>query len=581
MATFKEYGTFLGDYLKPHKKKALSLGGLMLAGTALSLVNPQILKNFIDKAQDGSDINLLLWLGIAFVVIAICGQGLSLLQVYLGQMIGWSTTNDLRKDLLNHSLHLDMSFHTKRTSGEMIERIDGDCRNLFSFFSGVIFQMINSLLLLLGIILVLFFEDWKLGVVLSIFSLCTVLALMRVHGIAVPSAKKALEANTDLMGFLEERFSGLRDITKNGGSSYFLKRFFQFQYALFRASQRAWVISRLSTWSVTIILFAIANVVILSLSVSFYSAGSITIGTIYLVVFYTNMLVEPLQNIANNLQEFQNFNASIQRINELKRTQNAITDMGNQYLTSGPKEVTFNHVSFSYGQGKIVLNDINFKLGKGITLGVLGRTGSGKSTLIRLLSRIYDPSTGTIAVDGVNLRDIPLAHLTEKIGVVTQETYLYQGNIRDNLTFFNSSITDEDIFTAIRSLGIEDWFNRFPKGLDTLIQSGGGGMSSGEAQLIALIRLFLKKPDIIILDEYSSKLDVITESWLQQAVINLMTNRTGIIIAHRLSTVNWVNEIMILENGSIVEHEKREDLESRLDSRYMELLKTGLEVQPN
>lgn len=581
MATFKEYGMFLDEYLNPHQKKAVFLGFLMLGGTGISLVNPQILKTFIDKAQFGSSTNLLLWLGVAFVAVAICGQLLSLLMVYLGQTIGWSTTNALRKDLLNHCVHLDMSFHTKHTPGEMIERIDGDCRNLFSFFSGVIFQMINSLLLLLGIIIVLFFEDWKLGVTLLIFSLCTIFALMRVHRFAVPSAKRTLEANTDLMGFLEERFSGLKDITTNGGSSYFIRRFFQFQYVLFRASQRAWVISRLSTWSVTIILFAIANVVILSLSVSYYYAGSITIGTIYLVVFYTNMLVEPLQNIANNLQEFQNFNASIQRINELKWTKNVLTDKGNHYLASGPKEVTFNHVSFSYGHDKTVLQDVNFRLGKGKTLGILGRTGSGKSTIIRLLSRIYDPSVGTIAVDGINLIDIPLAHLTEKIGVITQETYLFQGNIRDNLTFFNPSITDEDIFSAIRSLGIEDWLSRFPSGLDTLIQSGGGGLSSGEAQLLALIRLFLKQPDIIILDEYSSKLDVITESWLQQAVMNLMSNRTGIIIAHRLSTVNWVDEIMVLEDGSVVEHEERENLERKTDSRYVELLRTGLEVQLN
>ncbi len=222
-----------------------------------------------------------------------------------------------------------------------------------------------------------------------------------------------------------------------------------------------------------------------------------------MVVYFTNMLVQPLQDIANNLQEFQNFNASILRINELKQTQNVLTDKGSHYLSSGPKEVTFNHVSFSYGNDKTVLKDINLRLGKGKTLGILGRTGSGKSTIIRLLSRIYDPSVGTITVDGINLTDISLTHLTEKIGVVTQETYLYQGNIRDNLTFFNPSITDEDIFTAIRSLGIEDFFSRFPRGLDTIIQPGGGGLSFGEAQLLALIRLFLKQPDIIILDEYS------------------------------------------------------------------------------
>ncbi|MCE2395506.1 ATP-binding cassette domain-containing protein, partial [Candidatus Poribacteria bacterium] len=237
----------------------------------------------------------------------------------------------------------------------------------------------------------------------------------------------------------------------------------------------------------------------------------------------------------------------------------------------------FQNVSFAYHEGVPVLHDVSFHLQPGRVLGLLGRTGSGKTTLSRLLCRFYDPISGELYLSGVSVGLARLSDLRQRVGMVTQEVQLFQGSLRDNLTLFEKTIDDEKIITALRTLELETWYRALPNGLDTEIGSGGSGLSAGEAQLLVLTRVFLKDPGLVILDEASSRLDPATEALLEQAITQLLKNRTAIIIAHRLSTVQRADEILILEEGRIKEHGEYGRLVSDPNSIFLGLLQTGLE----
>jgi ATP-binding cassette subfamily B protein len=229
----------------------------------------------------------------------------------------------------------------------------------------------------------------------------------------------------------------------------------------------------------------------------------------------------------------------------------------------------------------MVLNDISFKLDPGTILGLLGRTGSGKTTLTRLIFRLYDPDQGVISLghngSTIDIRDVPLLALRQRVGMVTQNIQLFHATVRDNLTFFDDTIPDAKIEQVIEDLGLGEWFSSLSDGLDTELESGGGGLSAGEQQLLAFTRIFLQDPGLVILDEASSRLDPATEHLIEQAVDRLVQNRTAIIIAHRLGTVQRADEIMILERGHIREYGSRLTLAGDTASRFYSLLQTGME----
>jgi ATP-binding cassette subfamily B protein len=307
-----------------------------------------------------------------------------------------------------------------------------------------------------------------------------------------------------------------------------------------------------------------------------------TIGSVYLVFHYVQMSQDPMEHIRQQMEDFQKAGAGIARVEDLLARRSAVADTGATLLPDGPLEVRFDGVTFSYNDEegddeRPVLDGLDFTLPAGRVLGVLGRSGSGKSTLARMLTRLYDPQGGAIRLNGTSLVDVPVADLRHRVAMVTQDVQLFGASIRDNLTFFDQSVDDRRLLEVIEELGLTPWLESLGDGLDSRLEASGSGLSAGQAQLLAFTRIFLRNPGLVILDEASSRLDPATEELIEIAVDRLLENRTGIIIAHRLATIERADDILILEDGHIIETGDRVALAADPDSRLSHLLTTGLE----
>jgi ATP-binding cassette, subfamily B, bacterial len=588
-----QYRDMLIKYLAPQRTRVLILAVLLFSSIGLQLASPQILRAFIDTAVHSGQQpyliptfsypytvdttqNQLLMAALLFMFVALGQQGVAILAVYFSENVGWTATNMLRRDLAMHCMRLDMTFHHVRTPGEMIERVDTDVTQIANFFSQFVIMVLANIILLVGVLVLLFRENVYVGIAMAIFALLTMWALNKVRSYAIPAWAASREASAQFYGFLEEQLSGTEDTRASGAVPYTLRNFYKLLYDRLKAEQHAGFMN-VTIMSVIVVCVTVGTILSFVLGFVLNQSGLVTIGTVFLFVTYTNMLFRPMREITMQIQELQKAGAGIGRVNELFSIKSKITDGPGVPIPEGPLSVDFDDVTFAYNAEETVLDHFDFHLQPGKVLGLLGRTGSGKTTISRLLFRLYDVNSGAIRLGGVDIRDATQYNLRQHVGIVTQDVQLFRASVRDNLTFFNRNIPDERILEAIYDLGLGAWLESLPEGLDTRLRSGGSGLSAGEAQLLAFTRVFLKDPGLIILDEASSRLDPVTEQRIERAIDKLLHNRTGIIIAHRLATVQRADEIMIIEKGHILEHDDRVKLVNDPNSHFYHLLRTGLE----
>jgi ABC-type multidrug transport system fused ATPase/permease subunit len=556
---------------------AVVLGCLVLSTIGLQLASPLILRRFIDAAQRGESLRTLTVIAAAFLAVAILAQVVSVAETYVAQDLGWLATNRLRVDLAVHCLRLDPQFHAAHSPGELIERIDGDVLAIANFFSRFVLYILGNGLLVLGVLVLFWDVDWRTGAAMTVLVAACMIAVFVLRDVATPHWRAARQASAELMGFIEERLSGTEDIRSSGATDYVMRRLYERLRARLRTARRAGVVGYSLGWVLTLTFYG-AMAIALGLGSYLYLQGAISIGTVYLLLAYTQMLDRPLEMLTRQFQDFQQAGAGVRRIQALFALRSAITDGRGERLPGGPLSVDFDRISFSYDPDEPVLRDVSFRLEPGTVLGILGRTGSGKTTLSRLIFRLYDPDSGVIRLGGVDPRDARVTELRARVGMVTQDIQLFHASIRDNLTLFDATIPDARIEEVLEELGMLDWCRALPQRLDTKISAGASGLSAGQAQLLAFARVFLKDPGLVVLDEASSRLDPATERLLERAVDRLLDVRTGIVIAHRLGTVRRAGQILILEDGEIVEYGPRSELERDPASRFAALLRAGMEV---
>ncbi len=561
----------------PRRSALVGLIAALVLGTVLPLLGPIIIGYFVDEATAGASTTELVTIAAFYLVIAVGAQGATVVRTWVASRQAWTATNRLREEMAAHALSLDVRYHGEHPPGEMIERVDGDVHAIAEFLVTFLVDILGSALLLVGTLIVLTVADVRLGVALAIFIAVAFVLLARVQRRAVPSATASRAVDAHLFADLEEHLAAAEDLRANGAGAHVMRRFHDSSADVYRADQRAEIIGGLLV-RLTNLTFTVGTALLLAIGVGLQRTGAITLGALLVLFQYAQLIRRPLERIIDQLKQLQAAQAGVARAEELFAQSSSLTWRSAdeaERLPAGPLPFALENVSFSYG-AEDVLHHIDLRLEAGRSLGLVGRTGSGKTTITRLLLRLYDPTRGAVSVGDVDLRTVDAGDLRRRVAVVTQEVQLFRGSLRDNITLFGAHpASDELIAGLLGELGLDGWLATRPSGLDTDLGPDGGGLSAGEAQLLALGRVFLADPGLVILDEPSSRLDPDTELLVEAAVDRLIGARTAILVAHRLSSLRAVDEIAVVVDGSIIEHGERTDLVADGDSHFARLLKVA------
>lgn len=565
--------------LRPYLARRKGLFALALAvivaGVGLQLWIPLLLKDFIDGSLAGADVGRLAAIAVIYLSAGLVAQVLSVAAAYLGTSIGWSVANELRLDAARHVASLDLDYHSGISPGSLIERVDGDVDAVAKMFSQFAVQVVSATLLLGGIFVLTFLEHVVAGWTVVAFTAVLAGAMYLLRAVAVSATSAERGSSAELFGFIEERLSAIEDIRANGAGRFVMRRFQPVMRRYYQRSVGAWI-RRSIIWTTSIGLFSAGTLVALAVGSWLVLRGSVTLGVAFLLITYMAKLEDPVMEVTDQMQEVQKAAAGLGRLGELFAEQPTVPRRGERRLPSGPLKVQFDHVDFTYG-AEPVLTDITFELAAGRHLGLLGRTGSGKSTIAKLISRFYDASGGRICLGDVPIVEVAEPSLRSRVAVITQDVQLFEGTVKDNVTMFAGGVPDRAIVAALEEIGMGIWLDGLTEGIDTRLDSGTTSLSSGEAQLVALARAYLLDPGIVILDEPSSRIDPATEAVLAAALDRLLRNRTAVIIAHRLETVGRVDELLILDGGSVIEHGSRDELMANPDSAFGGLLQAARE----
>lgn len=578
MSTRRDVRRLVLRQLWPGRRGAFALAATIATATGLPLLAPQLTRKFVDGAIAGESTRLLTMLGVGYLALAVSGQLARVLTAWLASRLAWDGTNRLRERLAEHALELDLAYHGQRTPGEMIERVDGDVIALAEFVVAFLLDVVASLLLLAGVLVIVLTVDLRIGGALTVYCLLVGLGMARAQRLAVPAATRVRERFAALFGNMEERFAGAEDIRANGAGRHVVNRFHKVSADVYRADLRAQQIGG-GLFAGTTIAFAAGTALVLGLAAATQQAGALTVGTAVLLFQYTQMVRHPFERLIDQLQQYQKALAALARIGNLlgERPTLAAPSEAQPLPVTGPLELRLEGVGFAYpDDNERVLAGVDLRLAPGETLGLVGRTGSGKTTIARMALRLYDPTEGVVRLGGVDLRDVDRADLRRRVAIVTQDVQLFAASIRDNLTIFGAAPAGDDrLREVIETVGLGPWLASLPDGLDTVLGPQGGGVSAGEAQLLAFARAFLSDPGLVVLDEAASRLDPATELQIEVAMDRLLTNRTGVLIAHRLSSLSRVDQIAVVEDGRVVEYGRRDELAADPGSRFGQLLDTA------
>jgi ATP-binding cassette subfamily B protein len=547
---------------------------VLLVALAIKLALPAMLGWFVDSAIQGRDLSLLVGIAAAYVVLALLSEGLLLATTYGAVDLSWRSGNRLREQLAHHALRLDMGWQGQHSPGKLIERIDGDVEAMVTFFANVLVNVLGNVVLMLGMLTVAFVIDPLAGLVLTLTSALGGYLLVRLRSAAVPAREAEREANAILYGDLEERLGGLEDLRANGAGRYAVHRLHVNSARSWRTARRAALLGD-GSYAMAAVAFALGSVATLALGFWLHGRGLITVGAVLALFRYSEMLRQPLERIAEQMKEFQKAIAGARRASQLLATGTSLPDgpLDADALPSGALAIDFDGVTFTYrGASEPALRGVDLHVPAGTHVGIVGRTGSGKTTLGRLVLRLWEAEQGVVRIGGIDVRDLRTEALRTRVAVVTQDVELFRASLRDNLTVFGArSATDDELIGSLHRVGLARWWSSLPEGLDTMLE-GATSLSAGEAQLLAFARAFLADPGIVVLDEASSRLDPATEARLAAASHTLLDGRTALIVAHRLATLDEVEQIVVVDDGRIVEHGPRTELAADPTSHFAQLL---------
>ena len=561
------------DLLLPEAGRWGALAAMVCTGSLLLLAGPLVVRRIVDRAGAGAGVSELRNLAVTFLVIVIVGQVVAVVVTRSATISAWRTTNQLRLDITRHVLGLDHEFHRRHTPGELIQRVDGDVTSVSELLGRVVPKALGAALLVGGMIVVVAVIDWRVGLGMLVYVAAAIALVLLLRRRAVAESSEELGAYARLYGGIEERLNASEDLRANGAGSHAMWRFVEDSADTLSTSVRRESAFLGMWWGVQGVVVA-GTVISLVTSTLLVSRGAMTIGTAFLLFQYVLLIERPLEDVVHELETVQKATGAMRRVSALLAIEPSIVDRGDTSPPAGALDVRFDRVGFDYGDDQPVLDGVTLTIGAGRSVGVVGRTGSGKTTFSRLVLRLVEATEGTIAVGGVPIDRIPLAELRRRVAMVPQEVELFGGTIRENVTLFDPAPGDDEVVAALRAVGLDAVADG---GIGRELGTGGAGLSAGEAQLLAMARVWLRHADLVVLDEATARIDPDTEARLESAVHKLMCGRTTLIIAHRLSTLREVDDIVVFDGGRIVESGERDVLAADSSSRFHRLLTLALE----
>jgi ATP-binding cassette, subfamily B, bacterial len=566
----------LGALLRPDAWRWAGLGALVAMASALTIAGPLVVRRIVDDASAGATTGEITRLAVVFLAIAATAQLLGVVVAWVATVAAWRTTNDLRLTMTRHVLGLDHEFHRTHTPGELIQRVDGDITSVSEFLGQVVTKAAGAAMLVGGMVIVLSVIDWRLGLGMAVYVAFALAVIVATRHRAISESSDEMGALGRLYGGIEERLTAAEDLRANGAADHVAWRFVEdSEGALVSAVRRERAF--LVMWWFVQGAVAAGWVFALVVGALLYDRGTISLGTAFLLFQFVLLVARPLEEVVHELETVQKANGAMVRVAELMAVEPKVLDEGMTSPPAGPLAVTAAAVQFDYGDDRPVLRDVDIRIAAGRSVGIVGRTGSGKTTFSRLVLRLVEPTSGHVALNGVPIAEIPVSELRRRVALVPQEVELFAGTLRDNVTLFDDGRSDAEVVDALERAGLGVLA---AAGIDRRLGAGGAGLSAGEAQLLALARVWLRDPDLVVLDEATARVDPDTERRLEAAVVELMRGRTTLVIAHRLSTLQSVDEIVVFDDGRIVEHGDRVDLVGDDASRFARLLAIAHDETP-
>ena len=540
-------------YMAPYRGRAIVAVLGLLASTATTIAGPVIARQAIDHGiVPGDRGQIELWVAV-FVAVAIAGLGFGALQSYLTSWVGERVLTDLRVDLFSHIQKLDLGYFERTRAGVTISRLTNDVEALNTLVTDGPTTLVQNTLTLIGSAAVLLYLDWRLALAtLTIFPGMTVAtALFRRY--SSRAYRHTRERLAEVTANLQEDISGVRVVQAFRRERANYRRFVDVNGSYRDANVQTVNVSAVY-FPVVDLLSATAMAVVLGYGGVLVIDGQITTGDLFVFIGLLSYFFEPVQQLSQFYQTFLAGTAALDKIFDVLDTPPRMLDEPDAWeLPEVRGAVAFDHVRFAYGENAEVLHGISFSARPGQTIALVGHTGAGKSTIVKLLARFYDPTGGRITIDGHDLRSVTMESLRRQIGMVPQEGFLFARSVRDNIAFGRPDASDEQIVAAATAVGAHDFIVELPDGYDTPIEERGGRLSIGQRQLVAFARALLADPRLLILDEATSSVDIPTEARIEQALETLLADRTAFVVAHRLSTIRRADLIVVLEHGEVIE----------------------------
>ena len=561
------------SYLKPYRKGVALTLFLAISTTLLDLVPPWLIKMIVDSLVEGKES---LWLygpiaGLAGIYLA--RNFTNHRRILVNNKVEQNVVFDLRSDVYRALQNLSMSYFENRSTGELMSRANDDVNYVERIFIDGVEQVVTAILTLIGISAILFYMHWKLAVVALLPIPFLVYGAWfytsRAHDQYHVVRKRAAKMNARL----QDSISGIRETLSFNRQLYEIK---QFEKRSRDYCDGTLKVMRLWAFYSPSMMFlgSLGTVLILLYGVGLVQAGDITVGSLIAFVGYLALFYTPINQLHSVNHMLQHALASGERLFEIIDTVPEIQDAPNTILpsTNVRGTIQFDRVGFSYIPGKPAIMEVGFTIAAGEKIAIVGHTGSGKSTLVKLLMRFYDVESGTILIDGYRIKDLPLSYLREQIGLVAQDPFLFNGTVAENILYGNIEASRDQIISAAVSAHADPFIKNLPEGYDTRVGERGVKLSGGEKHRIAIARTFLKNPPILVLDEATSSVDTETENHIKQALNILMAGRTTLIVAHRLSTLEGADRVLVLKKGELVETGDHDSLIAT-DSEYAQLFR--------